>query len=447
MSTSGIFSPMKRLIISKPNASMVLMIAAILAVITANSPLREIYSSILSYPISLKIDSFEVFTHHGVTMDLLTFANDVLMVLFFLQVGLEIKQEILVGELSTPRKAILPVVGALGGMAVPVLLFLMICPQPPMSNGAAIPMATDIAFVLAILGMLGSKVPPALKAFITSLAVADDIGGIIVIALFYSSHIDLPMLLCGGGTLLLLYLIGRMGIRSLWVYYIGLFATWFLFLQSGIHTTIAGVLVAFMVPARPRITTNQLGDYVSVLTRQLPESEQRTSKRSILLPHSQVSVVNSIRQATTAALSPVQRMESQLSDLVSYFVLPLFAFVNAGVTFGGVNPSDLVSVPLAIVLGLFVGKPLGITLFSYAYIRATGNHWPTKMTPKLLFATSILGGVGFTVSLFVASLSYKGAEMAILLNDAKLGIFTGSILSGLLGYYLLKYLLNHKTIR
>lgn len=437
MSNSTILRPIQRLIQFKPNASILLMLAAVLAVIIANSPFSDVYNAILAYPISLNIDSFEVFAHHGQTMDLLTFANDVLMVLFFLHVGLEIKQEILVGELSTTRKAILPVVGALGGMIVPVLLFFLVCHEPPYSNGAAIPMATDIAFVLAILGMLGSRVPPALKAFITSLAVADDIGGIIVIAVFYSSHIDFIMLMWAAMALATLFIVGRAGVRSLWVYYLGLFVTWFLFLQSGIHTTIAGVLVAFMVPAKPRITTQQLEDYVHVLAKQLPVSEQRTSGRSILLPHSQVSIVHSIRTASTSAISPVQRMESQLADPVSFFILPLFAFVNAGVTFGSFEPAALLTIPLAIVLGLFVGKPLGITLFSYVFIRLTGNNWPSRVTPKLLFAVSILGGVGFTVSLFVASLSYKGGDMAPLLNEAKLGIFVGSILSGLLGYLLL----------
>lgn len=441
-SKRSILSPIQRLTRSKPNAPFILLFATVVAVIVANSPLAGLYEKVLAYPVSLNVGGFEVFAVHGEPMSLLAFANDVLMVLFFLLIGLEIKQEMLVGELSSARKALLPVVGAMGGMLFPVLFFLLICHTAPENAGAAIPMATDIAFTLAVLSTLGNRVPTSLKAFITTLAVADDIGGIIVIAVFYSTNLNLLMLLWAAVTLLVLFLIGRMGINKLWVYILGLFVTWLFFLQSGIHTTIAGVLVAFMVPTRPHTTTQTLEDYTKILLKQLPLEEQRTSGDSILLPHKQVAVINSMRHYAVEAMNPVQRLESVLSNFVSYFVLPLFAFVNAGVTFGSIPVENLLSIPLGIFLGLFLGKPLGIFLFSFAFIKLTGNHWPKRMTPKNLFAVAILGGIGFTVSLFIASLSYKGADLQLLLNEAKLGIFVGSTVSGIVGYFVLRKVLS-----
>lgn len=445
MSRSNTFlRPLNRLIFVRPNASLILMIATVLAVIIANSSWSGVYNEILHYPINLQIGDFNVFSHHGKVMDFVTFANDVLMVFFFFQVGLEIKQEILVGELSTAKKALLPVVGAMGGMIFPVLFFLLVCHKAPDMHGAAIPMATDIAFVIAILGILGSRVPPALKAFITSLAVADDIGGIIVIAVFYSTTFHASMLLFAVIALLVIYLLGRSGVRALWVYYIGLFVVWYFLLQSGIHTTIAGVLVAFVVPATPAITTNELSRYTHAISNLLPTDRQRTSKRSRLLPHEQLAVINSIAHQSSRAISPLQRLEHQLSDWVSYLILPLFAFVNAGVTLGGVAPADLVNVPLAVFLGLFIGKPLGITLFSYVFIRLTGNVWPNKVNFISLLGVSILGGIGFTVALFIATLSYDAAHVD-LLNQAKMGIFAGSIVSGVVGYMFLHKVLHRPS--
>ena len=441
---SKILPPHERIRRNKPNASVFLMITTVLAVIIANSPLVGLYNEILNYPIALQIGSLNIFSHHGETMSLLAFTNDVLMVLFFLQVGLEIKTESLVGELSSFKKALLPIVGAVGGMIFPVLIFLSICHTAPASNGAAIPMATDIAFTLAVLGLMGSKVPPALKTFITTLAVADDIGGIIVIALFYSTGIHLQMLLWAGLTLLALFIIGKMGINKLWIYYLGLFVTWFFFLKSGIHTTIAGVLVAFTVPSSALISTKNLRTYAGSLLNTCSEDEQRTKKKSVLLPHKQIEAVNYVRYYATAAICPIQRMEFQLGNLVNYLVLPLFAFVNAGVTFGSIQISELAGIPLAITLGLFLGKFAGIFLFSYLFIRIMGNKWPTRMTPANLAGVSILGGIGFTVSLFISTLSYSHPETASLLNDAKLGIFAGSLISGFVGYYVLKSVLHRE---
>lgn len=446
MNSGQLIKPLKSLVGRRLDSSLLLFIASIAAVIVANTPLNALYQSFVEFPVLVNIGGYELFSHHGETMSLLSFVNDVLMVLFFLQVGLEIKQEGLVGELSTVRRAVFPVVGAVGGMVIPVLVFFLFCHSKPGVDGLAIPMATDIAFALAVLSSLGKRVPPALKTFLASLAVADDIGGIIVIAVFYSSHINFLMLLGGLGVLLLLYLLGQLGLRRLWLYYVGTFVVWYFFLQSGVHTTIAGVLVAFIVSARPAVPSSEMVAVVQGMLRLLPEDKQKTAGRSVLLPHEQVAVVSSMSQIVNGAVNPIQRMESQLAPIVNFIVLPLFAFVNAGVAFGNISVEQLLEVPLAISAGLFVGKPLGIFLFSYLFIKLTKSSLPKGMTFKNMAALSFLGGIGFTVSLFIASLSYGSPDLAYVLNEAKIGIFVGSILSGVVGFLLLKKVLpppNH----
>lgn len=444
MNSGQLITPLKNFISRRLDSSVLLFIASLAAIFIANSPFSSLYQSFIEYPIFIQIGNFELFKHGEHTMTLLSFANDVLMVLFFLQVGLEIKQEGLVGELSSARKAIFPVVGAMGGMIVPILVFFLFCSHSPESRGMAIPMATDIAFALAVLSSLGSRVPPALKTFLATLAVADDIGGIIVIALFYSTHLNLVMLLWAIGVLVVLFLLGQLGIRKLWLYYLSTFVVWYLFLQSGIHTTIAGVLVAFVVSARPSIPTQRMVLLIRGMLGLFPEEEQKTAGRAILLPHEQVAVVYTMSQTVRGAVNPVQRMESQLAPIVNFIVLPLFAFVNAGVAFGNISTEQLLDVPLAISAGLFIGKPLGIFTFSYLFLKLTKGIMPVGMTTKNLAALSVLGGIGFTVSLFVASLSYGQPQYATLLNEAKIGIFVGSIVSGLIGFFLLKKFLPQK---
>ncbi len=436
-----LIKPLKTLVGWRLDSSLLLFIAALGAVVIANTSLSHIYFDIINTPVFLKIGGYEIFSHHGETMSLLTFVNDVLMVIFFLQVGLEIKQEGLVGELSSLRKATLPVIAAIGGMVMPVLIFFMFCPEAPESKGLAIPMATDIAFALAVLSTLGKRVPPALKTFLASLAVADDIGGIVTIAIFYSSHIDFLMLLAGFAVLIFVYVLGRLGIRRLYLYYFTAFIVWYFFLKSGVHTTISGVLVAFIVSGKPNIETRKMLPALDSLLHLFPEDKQRISKTAILLPHEQVAVLNSMNDLVRGAVSPIQRMETQLGPLVNYIILPLFAFVNAGVVFGEINIENLADIPLAISAGLLIGKPMGIFFFSYIFIIATKTSLPQGMNLKNMFAVSCLGGIGFTVSLFVASLAFESEELALFLTEAKIGIFVGSILSGLLGYFLLKKVL------
>ena len=432
--TNRILRPIQRFTIRKVDSTVVLFLATIVALIVANSPLRDLYHNLLAIPINLNILGLDIFHYHGEPMSFLVFANDVLMVFFFFVVGLDIKQQLLVGELSSVKKAMMPVVGAIGGMIVPILLFWLIAPAGDASRGAAIPMATDIAFVLAVLMVLKDHVPVSLRVFMTTLAVADDIGGIIVIALFYSSGINLLMLGLGLAVVALLALLGRSGVRNIVIYMIGLFVVWFFFLQSGIHTTIAGVMVALTVPMTTSVSRHQLSHLAGTVSKILPHTEDAQKGQTTHLDEADLALINSLRQSASRAIPPVQRLEHALTGWVNYLILPIFAFVNAGIDFSTFAMGGISALPVAVILGLFVGKPVGIFLFTYVYIRLTKHQWSDGVYPAMLFAVSILGGIGFTVSMFIASLSYDVQLHLDWLSEAKLGILAGSLISGVVGY-------------
>lgn len=443
-----ILKPLRRFAIQKPNASLLLFAATIIAMVLANSPWADRYHQLLAFPIDLQAGQFNFFAHHGETMSMLAFVNDALMAVFFFVIGLEIKQEVLIGELSSVRKALLPIIAACGGMIVPVLFYMLVCNTPPEVNGAAIPMATDIAFALAVLGLLGKRVPLSMRIFLTALAVVDDIGGIIIIALFYSGHIAFQPLLISLVILALLYVGGKVRIHNRFFYYIGGFIVWLLFLESGIHPTIAGVLIAFTVPARPVV---KLDDFTCDMTgylNMLDYTEVRQSRKAEVLTPTQIQVLNNIHTLADKTISPLQTIADKLHPLVNYVILPLFAFVNAGVTFGDIQPQTLVNVPLAVFVGLFVGKTLGIFSFSYLFACTPFASMPTGMSKRNLFGVSMLGGIGFTVALFIANLSFdaNSAAGADFLNQAKLGVFTGSFISGLCGYLVLKWVLPKEKV-
>lgn len=438
-----ILKPLRRFATQKSSASFLLFMATILAMVLANSPWANAYHHILSHPIDLQIGQWNLFSHHGEPMPMLAFVNDALMAVFFFVIGLEIKQEVLIGELSSVRKAVLPVIAACGGMIVPVIFYYLVCNTAPEVRGAAIPMATDIAFALAVLGLLGKRVPLSMRIFLTALAVVDDIGGIIIIALFYSAEIAFQPLLISLALLALLYFGGRMRINNNIFYYIIGFFVWMLFLESGIHPTIAGVLVAFTVPARPKIDLNDFTSNMKGYLGMLDYTEVRQSKTASVLTPTQIQVLNNIHLLADNTISPLQSIADKLHPLVNYLILPLFAFVNAGVTFGDIQIASLVNIPLAVFTGLFIGKSLGIFTFTYLFARTSMGSLPAGMTRMNLFGVSMLGGIGFTVALFIANLSFTdmGATGADLLNQAKLGVFAGSFVSGLCGYLLLKKVL------
>lgn len=441
-----ILKPLKRFAIMKPNASALLFAATIIAMMLANSPCAAWYHQLLAFPIDLQMGSFTFFEHHGEPMSMLAFVNDALMAVFFFIIGLEIKQEVLVGELSSIRKALLPIIAACGGMVMPVLFYFLVCHEGPAANGAAIPMATDIAFALAVLGLLGHRVPLSMRIFLTALAVVDDIGGIIIIALFYSGHIAVQPLLFSLLILVVLYLGGRYGIYNRWFFYLGGFIVWLLFMRSGIHPTIAGVLVAFTVPASPDVQlakfTDEMGSYLKMLD---PSDVVQNSKAEVLTPK-HIQVLNNIHTLADRTISPLQIIADKLHPMVNYVILPLFAFVNAGVTFGDIQLATLAQVPLAVFLGLFLGKSIGIFSFSWLFAHTPLVAMPDGMDSRSLFGVSMLGGIGFTVALFIANLSFDASTPAgvDLLNQAKLGVFTGTFVSGVVGYLILRMILKEK---
>ena len=418
----------------------VLMAATALALIVANIPgLNDYYFHFWDQEVRLQLGSFNVFSHNVHPMTLLSFINDALMAIFFFSIGLEIKREVLVGELSSFRQALLPILGAVGGMVVPVLVFFLFAHGTDYSDGAAIPMATDIAFSLGVLAMLGKRVPLSLKIFLTTLAVVDDIGGILVIAIFYSSHIDALLLVYAACLLGILMLGSRLHIKSK-IFYIGIGGiVWFLFLNAGIHPTIAGVLVAFCVPATPVFAPKK---YIKRMRKALAhfkgEDDELLTRKSIL-NRDQLDWLKEIESASDKVISPLQDLEDSLHPFVNYFILPFFAFANAGILLLGTDPTSIFEgISLAIICGLVLGKFLGIFLFSYFTVKMGWAPMPAHSNWRMMASVALLGGIGFTVSLFIATLSYGGdPQLAGLLNHAKLGIVVGSLLAGVAGFAIL----------
>ncbi|MDE5843042.1 MAG: Na+/H+ antiporter NhaA [Muribaculaceae bacterium] len=436
---SQVFYTARKTLKNLASGGNMLMFATVLALIGVNLPFtHEFYTWLWTNEVRLQIGDFNLFSHHGHPMSLAAFINDALMAVFFFSVGLEIKREVLVGELSSFRKALLPIIGACGGMIVPVIIYYLLASGTDYQGGMAIPMATDIAFSLGVLSMLGNRVPIGLKIFLTTLAVVDDIGGILVIAIFYTSEINFAMLIAAALILVLLAVAGaRFKIQSKMFYIVFGIAVWFLFLNAGIHPTIAGVLVAFCVPAVP---VNAPAGFIKTIKENIAHfanNDEVSLKSRSILGKQQMDWLKQIESASDKVISPLQDLEDTLNPLVNYFILPLFAFANAGIFFGGMQLMDAVSgVSLAIICGLVLGKFLGIFSFSWFFIKTRvvpmpeGGNWPR------MASVAMLGGIGFTVSIFIATLSFP--EGSQLLNDAKLGILLGSIIAGILGYLMLK---------
>lgn len=426
----------------------VLIAATVLALIVANIPgLNNLYFDFWDQEVRLQIGSFNLFSHHGHAMDLLAFINDALMAIFFFTIGLEIKREVLVGELSSFKQALLPILGAIGGMAIPVLLFFIFANGTDYVDGAAIPMATDIAFSLGVLAMLGSRVPLSLKIFLTTLAVVDDIGGIVVIAAFYSHGID-GMLIIYAAILLGVLLLGSwMHIKSK-VFYLTIGGVvWFLFLNSGIHPTIAGVLVAFCVPATPVFAPKKYIKQIRTAIGHIRGEDDEMLTRKSILTKDQLNWLKEVESASDKVISPLQDLEDSLHPIVNFFILPLFAFANAGIYLLDMNPAAVVEgISLAIIVGLVVGKFLGIFLFSWGAVKLKLAPMPAHSNWNMMASIALLGGIGFTVSLFIATLSFGGdPAQAELLSHAKLGIVVGSLLAGVGGFVWLHYSLPHNA--
>ena len=422
----------------------ILILATVLALVVANIPgLNTHYFNFWEQEVRLQVGGFNIFSHNGHPMSMLSFINDALMAVFFFSIGLEIKREILVGELSSFKQALLPIVAAIGGMVVPVVIFMVMSHGTDYAGGAAIPMATDLAFSLGVLAMLGKRVPLSLKIFLTTLAVVDDIGGIVVIAAFYSTHIEVMLLVYAAALLGVLLLGSALRIKSK-IFYITVGGiVWFLFVNSGIHPTIAGVLVAFCVPATPVFAPKK---YIKKIRRAIghfrDQDDELLSKKSIL-SHEQMNWLKQVESASDKVISPLQDLEDSLHPIVNFFIVPVFAFANAGILLLGMDPLSVFDgVSLAVILGLVVGKFLGILGFSWITVKLGLAPMPAHADWHMMASIAMLGGIGFTVSLFIATLSF-GADpsAASLLSHAKLGIVVGSLVSGIGGFVWL-----HKTL-
>jgi len=420
---------------------MVLIFFTVLALFCANIPaVKDWYFGLWNTPVAISIGEFNFFSHAGHTLSLGQMINDFLMAIFFLSVGLKIKREIRVGELSTRDKALLPIIGACGGMLVPVLVFFLVCPSDEvMQRGLAIPMATDIAFSLGVLSVFKSRVPVGLKVFLAALAVADDLGGIIVIALFYSSDINLMYLGLSALCVAAMVSGNALKVRSKAFYVtIGL-VLWYFMLNSGIHATIAGVIVAFCIPATLKKGTGHYLERIRVNVNKFPVIEVDELHNAIVLTNEQIHTLKSIESAADKMISPLQDLEDNLHFLISYIVIPLFAFANAGIDLSNMSFAGLFSgVSLAVMAGLVLGKFIGVFSFSWLAVRMKVVSLPEGTTWKAFASVCVICGIGFTVSMFIADLSYSGVQGAeVLLDQAKLGVLSGSVIAAVAGCLLL----------
>ena len=430
------------------NSSVVLIVCAILALVFANTPMKGEFFKFWNQEVCLSIGEFNLFSHNGHPMTLIQVINDFLMAIFFLSVGLEIKREILVGELSSAKKAMLPIIGACGGMLVPVLLFWLSCPNDPdMMRGVAIPMATDIAFSLGVLSIFDKRVPIGLKIFLAALAVADDLGGIIVIALFYSSTIDFNYLMLAGVCVAVLIIANHRKIMYKNFYLVTGLVLWYFMLNSGIHSTIAGVIVAFCTPGSLRKGATRYIQRIKENISGFNELNIVGKHNTAILTHEEIHKLKSIESAADKLISPLQEFEDSLHNLIGYFIIPLFAFANVGIDLSAMSLGSLVGgIGLSVIIGLVAGKFIGVFSFSWIAIKLGFAQLPQGADWKSFASVCMLCGIGLTVSIFIADLSYAALGSGTsLLAEAKLGILCGSLISAIAGSLLLNRFLPKKA--
>lgn len=422
-----ILSPFQEFFQREASSGILLIIATLAALAWANSPWADSYQSLWHTTVAFNFGNFSI------SKDLLHWINDGLMAIFFFVVGLEIKREVMVGELASPRKAILPIVAAIGGMVIPAGIFLLLNPQGPAQAGWGIPMATDIAFALGVLSLLGKRVPLSLKIFLTAVAIVDDLGAVLVIALFYTSNIVWLSLLIGGIVLIVLIIMSRLGVRSPQVYGLLGIILWIAFLKSGVHATIAGVLLALTIPVRTRINTEEFVNNATYFVEKFRVHGEKGD--SVLTNKQQRSALQAIEDAAEHAQTPLQRFEHNLHPWVGYVIMPIFALANAGITIKGDFLSAFAHpVTLGVMAGLIFGKQIGIFAASYLTVKLGWSDLPSGMTWVRLYGLSWLAGIGFTMSLFIASLAFGESEF---LAMAKAGILVASLIAGIVGAVIL----------
>ncbi|MFD2825699.1 Na+/H+ antiporter NhaA [Leeuwenhoekiella polynyae] len=408
------------------SGGILLLLATLLALLWANSSLGDSYSDLWNYKIGFKTEGFELYK------PLILWINDGFMTIFFFLIGLEIKREVLIGELNSLKKMAFPLFGALGGMVVPVAFFLILNQNPETLKGWGIPMATDIAFSLAILNALGKKVPLSLKIFLTAFAIVDDLGAVVVIAFFYSGTINLTMLIIALILLVFIYILSYKQYYSKFILISFGLVIWVLFLKSGIHPTLAGVLLAFSVPIRQKINTPEFIENLVAITSTIKMSA--ISKKPILSKE-QIQEIDDLQDWTSRYQSPLQHMEHSLHGWVAYLIIPIFALANAGVNLTSEVALDTQLV-VNIILGLVLGKSIGITAIILFVKKIKLINIPKDITLRHIIGTSFLAGIGFTMAIFVSNLAFESDPFYNL--SAKMGILIGSVIAAIIGYLILR---------
>jgi len=412
----------QRFIKDESFSGILLFIVTLAAVIVANSAFSESYFELWDKKLGIAVGE------HTISMNLTHWINDGLMAIFFLMVGLEIKRELLIGELSSVKKASFPIIAAAGGMVIPALVYFSFNMEDP--KGFGIPMATDIAFALGILMLLGKRVNPALKLFLVALAVVDDLGAVLVVATVYTNEIHAGYFLHAGIVYALIWILNKRGVTSLTPYLLLGIALWFYIHAIGIHATIAGVLLAFAIPIKSKVNE---GEFITDMRDHVHEFEKNVDKKPIL-NHHQIDILENIAYKYDKVQNPLLKLEHQLHGLSAFLIMPIFAFANAGVILDFSAVSQNMMIVLGVVLGLLVGKPIGIFGFTYLATKLKFVNKPDDISWSEIMAVGFLGGIGFTMSIFITQLAFLDAGV---ISAVKLGIFFASFIAGVIGVLLI----------
>lgn len=434
-----ILTPFEEFIHEETTSGMILMVCTVIAMFAANSFLHHHYEHILHTEIALSFGSLELShtLHHWI--------NDGLMALFFMVVGLEIKREVIVGELSDPKAALMPIIAAIGGMIVPALLFYGINAGGSGANGWGVPMATDIAFAVGVIVLLGSRVPKTVLTFLVALAIVDDLGAVIVIALFYTEQIFMNWLVIAGGILAILVIMNRFGIRRPLPYFVLGTLMWFAMLQSGVHATLAGVLVALTIPVKPKFNADVFIEHVQETIDGMKTnindftSSNQNKQHCIIHDGHTRGLLQTLEDGVKAVESPLQRLEHAMHMPVALLIIPLFALANAGIPieWGALGQTVTHPVALGVIIGLVIGKLAGIAGLTWLAIKFGIGTLPEGMNNKHLVGVGLIGGIGFTMSIFISELGFAGNPEELLM--AKTGVLFASIIAGTAGYLWLRF--------
>ncbi len=431
-----LLSPLEEFIHRQTTSGILLMVCAVLAMFLANGPWSETYHHVLTLTFTIGVEGFQLSKsiHHWI--------NDGLMALFFFVVGLELKREIVVGELADPRQALLPIVAAVGGMLMPAAIYIAFNPGGHTFNGWGIPMATDIAFALGALALLGKRIPTNLLTFLVALAIVDDLGAVTVIALFYTEALNYPALLIVTLTFALLLTLNLGGVRWSLPYILLGVVLWVAMLKSGVHATLAGILLAFTIPMRPKYDPQRFLVHIGELIDHIRAAYQR--EENILRNDELRSRVRALGEGVQLVQAPAQTLEHQMHLPSAYFVIPIFSLANAGIPVDWSSFASIISHPVSIgvISGLLLGKLIGIVGFSWIAVRLGVSKLPPGLDFRHIFGVGLMGGIGFTMSIFVAELGFAHHPQDLLM--AKSGILAGSLLAGVSGFFWL-YLTSRQS--